>query len=164
MVHVIRLLVPSPLSLGRAGECIKFGFVAVEYIYIHFAVYAPYATIRTELPEAHTHIWFVFPIAGYPHLIVSFHVRCQIKVAVHKHLTDVEDGAHARFPLHNFQPSSHFPPKHGCSSHPLDLPWRRFHIKHRWEVAFSYPCMAEEKGSLCRSSRSDGKEMIGAGM
>ena len=74
MVHVIRLLVPSPLSLGRAGECIKFGFVAVEYIYIHFAVYAPYATIRTELPEAHTHIWFVFPIAGYPHPVSYTHL------------------------------------------------------------------------------------------
>lgn len=143
-------------------KLVKLVFVAVEYVDVYLAAYAPHMAVGAKLPIDQFHVGLVFAVARYPYVVVVFNIGGRWQIAVYKALAHVQDGAPAGGSLNNVEPCL-YAPEHGAyATHGRHLLVGGLHIEHWRKVAGAKLAVTQKETSLCPGRCAVGKEVIGA--
>lgn len=112
----------SPFG-GLGGYVFPFCLETVEYIDVHFCLYASHTSIRAELPIDKVHVWFIFSVASNPYVIVLHQVGSRREILIDEGLADIEDRAYMPRCLHHIEPLTDMSEHRIHTSHLPYLRW-----------------------------------------
>lgn len=81
----------------------ELAFRSVEHIDVDFAVNAPHASVRSELPMEQMDVGFEFTVAGNPHIVATQLFGGVDQVFIDKLLSDIKHRAFTLPGLHRFR-------------------------------------------------------------
>ena len=107
-------------------------------------MYALHSSVGAQLPINQLHIRFVFAIASYPNTIMMLQVLRLGEMAIDERLADIKyrPGSPGRMDM--AQPLTNIFKQSFNAACFCNLPVRRFHIQHRWQVACLVMRMLQE--------------------